>query len=139
MAPSRGVPWTLRSWRSGWARRTAPRCPGESISGTTVMCRVCARARIRRTSALLRCWAETISGWLSEAIRKPWSSEKCSPNWLSLRSAISRSLASIQPAVKNLRAMSRFSPRWGFAGASVTTPSGIAPEPFTDCLRVRVP
>ena len=42
---------------------TAPRCPGESISGTTVMCSRAASATIRRTWALVRCGLETISGW----------------------------------------------------------------------------
>lgn len=36
-APRVADPETLRSWRSGCAAMTAPRCPGESISGTTVM------------------------------------------------------------------------------------------------------
>lgn len=96
--PRGAVPATLRSWRSGWAAITAPRWPGESISGTTWMWRLSARATMSRTSVLLRWSFDTISGWVSDWMRKPWSSEKCSPSSLYFRSPSSRIRSSIQAA-----------------------------------------
>ncbi|SCF87065.1 hypothetical protein GA0115255_109442 [Streptomyces sp. Ncost-T6T-2b] len=99
MEPLDSTPAVLRSWRSGWAASTAPRCPGESISGTTSMCRLLARPTMRRTSSWVRAWSETTSGWDFDSIRKAWSSEKCRPSWLSLRSPISRMRSSIHSAL----------------------------------------
>ncbi len=138
-APRVGVPDAVRSCRSGWAAITAPRWPGESISGTTVMCRLSASATILFTSAFVRCGEETTSGCESDSMRKAWSSEKCRPSSLYFRSPSSRMRSSIQPAVKCLRAMSSMKPRRGLAGSSRTTPSGAVPPPCTSCFSVRVP